>query len=166
MIEQVLLLTNDAVITSLSLLSKVDVLVEQLLSGERDGIDSLQAIVSDLSEPVGTGVFHHLETLNELGAWDMRASAQVNEVAASVCSDTLSISNLTSDGRDLEWVCAEEGQCFFLGQDKTFKSLLLAGNFLGALLNSGVVFLGEMLNDKSKHDLTLRSKRTAKIGML
>ena len=52
-IEQVLLLTNDAVITSLSLLSKVDVLVEQLLSGERDGIDSLQAVVSDLSEPVG-----------------------------------------------------------------------------------------------------------------
>ena len=88
----------------------------------------------------------------------MRASAQVNEVAASVCSDTLSISNLTSDGRDLEWVCAEEGQCFFLGQDKTFKRLLLAGNFLGALLNSGVVFLSKMLYDKSKHDLTLRSK--------
>ena len=75
MVEQALLTANDAMITPLSLLTEVDVLVELLLRGERDGIHALQAIVRSFTEPVGGRVAHDLETLNQFGGRDMRASA-------------------------------------------------------------------------------------------
>ena len=54
MSEQVLCLTNGTMITTLSLFSEVHVLIELLLRGERNGVDSLQTIIGDLSEPVGS----------------------------------------------------------------------------------------------------------------
>ena len=73
--EQVLCLADGTMITTLSLFSEVHVLIELLLRGERNGVDSLQTIIGDLSEPVGSRVFHDFEALDQLGGGDVRARA-------------------------------------------------------------------------------------------
>ena len=54
MIEKLLLLADDTMVTLLGLLAQVNVLVELLLRGERDGVDALQTIIRGLAEPVSS----------------------------------------------------------------------------------------------------------------
>lgn len=86
-------------VTPLGLLSELDVLVELLLRGEGYSIDALKTVIGSLTEPVGRRVSHHFETLDEFSGGNMRASAQINQVAALVSSHALSILDLSTDGR-------------------------------------------------------------------
>ena len=97
--EQVLLLSDEPMITSLGLLSELNVLVELLLRGERDGVDALKTVVGGLAEPVSRRVSHHFETLDEFSGGNMGPSTQINQVATLICSHALSILNLSVDGR-------------------------------------------------------------------
>ena len=97
--EQVLLLSDESMVTPLGLLSELDVLVKLLLRGEGDSVDALKTVVGGLAEPVGRRVSHHFETLDEFSGGNMRASAQINQVAALVSGHALTILDLSTDGR-------------------------------------------------------------------
>ena len=148
-IEQALLLTDDTMVAALSLLEEMKVLIELLLGGERDGINSLQTVIRDLAEPVSSRVFHDFETLDELRGWDMRARAHVNQITAAVCRDALAIFYLTIDHGLLERIMLEHFQSLLLRQNKAFKRLLFTCNFLGALIDRIIVFVREFLQFKS-----------------
>ena len=79
----------------------------------------------------------------------MRARAHINQITAAICRDTLAILYLAIDHGLLERVMFEHLQSLFLGQDKAFKRLLFTCNFLGALIDRLVVFIGEFLQFKS-----------------
>ena len=148
-IEQALLLTEDTMVAAFGLLKEMKVLIELLLGGERDGINSLQTVIRDFAEPVRSRVFHDFETLDELRGGDVRARAHINQITAAVCRDTFAILYLAIDHGLLERVMLEHLQSLFLGQDKAFKRLLFTCNFLGALIDRLVVFIGEFLQFKS-----------------
>lgn len=54
----------------------------------------------------------------------MGSRAQINQVTASVRSDTLAILDLGADGRHFEWVGLEEGQSLLFGQDEALERLV------------------------------------------
>ena len=148
--EQVLLLSDESMITSFGLRSELDVLVEFLLRGEGDGVDALKTVVGGLAEPVSSRVFHHFETLDELSGGNMRPSAQINQVAALISSHALSILNLSGDGRQLERISLEELKGFLLGEDEALELLILVCNFLGGFLNDGVILFREYLHKRRR----------------
>ena len=137
-------------VAALGLLKEMKVLIELLLGGERDGINSLQTIIRDFTEPVRSRVFHDFETLDELRGGDVRARAHVNQITAAICRDTLAILYLAIDHGLLERVMLEHFQCLLLGQDKAFKCLFFACNFLGALIDRIIVFVRKFLQFKSE----------------
>lgn len=143
MIEEILLLANDAMVTLLSLLSQMDVLVQLLLRGERDSVHALQTIVGGLAEPVGSRVAHDLKALDELGRWDVRASAQINQIATLVSSHALAVLNLGADRLDLERISLEECQGLLFRQDKALELLVITANLLCHFLDNSVVFFVE-----------------------
>ena len=134
-VEEVLLTTNDTMIALLGLLTEVDVLLELLLSRERDSVDALQTVVCGLSEPVRCGVTHDLETLDELGGGDMGACAQIDQVTALVNRDTLAILDLAGDSRNLEGVGLKHRQGLFFGKYETRELLVIAADFLRHFLD-------------------------------
>ena len=155
MIEEILLLANDAMVTLLSLLSQMDVLVQLLLRGERDSVHALQTIVGGLAEPVGSRVAHYFEALDQLGGRNVRSSAKIDKIATLVDSDALAILDLVADGLHLEWVVSEEVKSLLFGQDEPLELLILARDFLGSLLNNRVVLLGEDLKLTQKRNTVL-----------
>jgi len=134
-VEEVLLTTNDTMIALLGLLTEVDVLLELLLSRERDSVDALQTVVCGLSEPVRCRVTHDLETLDELGGGDMGACAQIDQVTALVDRDTLAILDLAGDSRNLEGVGLKHRQGLFFGKYETRELLVIAADFLRHFLD-------------------------------
>ena len=77
-IEQFLLLANISMISLLGLLHSVDVLVHLLLGWEGDAVHALQTVVAGLPQPVGRGVLHHLESLDNFGGWNVWSSTEIN----------------------------------------------------------------------------------------
>ena len=92
--EELLLLSNDAMVTLFCLFAEMNIFVHLLLRWERNGINALQTVIRCFTEPVGSRVAHDLETLDELGRWDVRARAQINQVTTLVSSHTLAVLNL------------------------------------------------------------------------
>ena len=107
MLEQVLLTANDTMITLLCLLSEVNVLIQLFLRRERNGIDTLQAVIGGLAEPVSGRVAHHFKAFDQLGRRNVRTSAQIDQITALVDGDTLAVLNLAREQRLLEWICLE-----------------------------------------------------------
>ena len=135
-------------VAALSLLEEMKVLIKLFLGGERDSINSLQTVIRNLAEPVRSRVFHDFKALDELRGGDVRASAHVNQITAAVCRNTLAILDLAINHGLLERIMLEHLQSLLLRQDKAFKRLLFACNFLGALIDRRVVFIGEFLQFK------------------
>ena len=107
MLEQVLLTANDTMITLLCLLSEVNVLIQLFLRRERNGIDTLQAVIGGLAKPVSGRVAHHFKAFDQLGRRNVRTSAQIDQITALVDGDTLAVLNLAREQRLLEWICLE-----------------------------------------------------------
>ena len=143
--EEVLILADEPVIAALSLLQEVQVLFKLLLAGEGDRVDPLQTVICHLSKPVGSRVFHHFESLDELSGGDVWPSAEIDQITTTIRCDTLSIFDLAADRGNLEWIGLKQVQSLFLSQDKALEDLFLAGDLFGAFVNRFVVFLGEFL---------------------
>ena len=123
-VKQILLAADDAMVPLLGLLADEYELVELLLGREGNGVDALQTIVGGLSEPVGRRVAHHLEALDEFSRGDVRARAQIDQVAAAVGSHGLAVLDLARDGLHLEGVGLEEGEGVVLGEDQALELLV------------------------------------------
>jgi hypothetical protein len=85
--EEVQLLAQLAVVALLRLLQQDEVLLQFLLLGEGDGIQSGELLALLVAAPVGTGHAHHLGGLDEGGVGDVRSAAQVGETALAVEGD-------------------------------------------------------------------------------
>ena len=106
-VEQVLVLTNQTMITLSCLLNEVDVLIKFLFRWESYSVDSLQTVIGSLSKPVSRGILHDFESLYSASVGHMRSSTQVNQVSVSVSSDLSSVRDLALNQLNLEWVVGE-----------------------------------------------------------
>lgn len=83
-LEELLVFSYIPVVSFGELLLALDVLVELLLGGKGDSVDSLEVVIGVFAEPVGGGVLGHLEGLHPVGVREVRARAQVDKLAATV----------------------------------------------------------------------------------
>ena len=79
--EEVELLAEDAVVARLDLFELLEVGVEVLRVEEGCAVDALELLVLLVAEPVGAGDGGDLERLDAAGGGDVRAAAEVGEVA-------------------------------------------------------------------------------------
>ena len=85
--EEVELLAEDAVVARLDLFELLEVGVEIFGVEEGGAVDALQLLVVLVAEPVGAGDGGDLEGLDAAGGGDVRAAAEVGEVAVAVEGD-------------------------------------------------------------------------------
>ena len=87
--EQVELLAEHAMVALLGLFELVQVVVEILLGEERRAVDALELRIFLVAQPVGAGDVQQLERLDASGGRDVRAAAEVGELAGLVDGDLL-----------------------------------------------------------------------------
>jgi hypothetical protein len=85
--EEVELLAEDAVVAGLDLFEFLEVGFEVLGVEEGGAVDALELLVVLVAEPVGAGDGGDLEGLDAAGGGDVRAAAEVGEVAVAVEGD-------------------------------------------------------------------------------
>ncbi len=78
------LLAEGAMVAALGLLKLAHVLVHLLFGVERGSVDALELGIAFLAEPVGSGDVEQLERLDFAGGWDVRAAAEIDELAGLV----------------------------------------------------------------------------------
>ena len=141
--KQFHLLANLAVVALLGLLKQHEVLLEHLLLGEGDTIDAGQLGAGLVTAPVSAGERHHLDGLDHASRGDVRATAQVGEVALGISSDVTVfqvIDELALEGLSL---VTEELQGVGLADVGTDNGLILLGEFCHLFLNLGEVCVGQ-----------------------
>ncbi len=87
--EQVELLAEQAMVALLGFFELVEVVVEVFLGVERGAVDALELRVLLVAQPVGAGDVEQLEGLDASGGRDVRAAAEVGELAGLVDRDLL-----------------------------------------------------------------------------
>mmetsp|Transcript_41823 Transcript_41823/g.105458 ORF Transcript_41823/g.105458 Transcript_41823/m.105458 type:complete len:304 (+) Transcript_41823:1919-2830(+) len=111
-------------------------LLEKLRIWERDSSQTLQNIIAVLAQPKGSTRPNHFESLDTASVWQMRTSAQIDEVTTAVDSASTTIRDLRANQVLLVLVVTEEVQRFLFGSDNALEGSLL---------------LGERLDKKLKH---------------
>jgi len=144
MAKKILLFADDAMVSLGGFFDKCNVLIELLLGGEGNTIDSLQTVIGCFSEPVGRRVLEDFEGFNTAGVGYMGASTQINQVAIAVGGNLTAVGDLVGDELNLEGILSEQSQSLFLTEDDPLEHLLLSDDFLCCLLNGFIVILREM----------------------
>lgn len=139
--EELLVLSNETMVTLRSKTTQLKVLIELLLLGEGDTIDALQRVVLLVSLPVGRGVVGHREGLDLRGVREMRATAQVDEGTTTVGSANRSVRDLIAQDLDLVLVILEHLQSLLLRDLQTLEGLLLTDGGSKELLELLVVLV-------------------------
>ena len=85
--EEFHLLADLAVVALLGLFQHHQVLVQHGLLGEGDAVDAGELLAGFVAPPVGAGKGEDLHGLDDLGVTQMRAAAQVGELAVGIVSD-------------------------------------------------------------------------------
>ena len=85
--EQFELFAQDAVVALLRLLDMAQVRVEVFLRKECGTVEALQLLAAGVVLPVRAGDAQQLERADLAGVWDVRAAAQVDELALAVETD-------------------------------------------------------------------------------
>ena len=81
---QIELLAEGTMIAALGFLKLAHVLVHFLLGVERSAVDALELGIAFLAEPIGSSDVEQLEGLDLSGGRDMRAAAEIDELAGLV----------------------------------------------------------------------------------
>ena len=100
--EQVQLLAEPAMVALLGLFDLGEVGVEVLLVEERGAVDALEHLAVGLPLPVGPGDREQLERADLAGVGDVRAAAEVDELALAVEAEDAVLVQLVVDVLDLE----------------------------------------------------------------
>ena len=133
--EEFHLLADLAVVALLGLLEHHQVFVQHGLLGEGDAVDAGELLAGLVTAPVGAGEGEHLDGLDDLGVAQVRAAAQVRELAVGVVCD----GTVFQLGNELLLVLValfgEVGQGFGLGDVDAAEVLLLAGEFQHLVLD-------------------------------
>lgn len=143
--EELLLLTNLAVIPLLSLSKEVLVLFKLLLVRERNTSNSLDGFVLAVTQPVSGRVPDDSEGLDVSGVRDVGSSAQIDEGTASIDSALGAIGHSLVDEVLLVLAVLEHLKEFILGHLQTLEGLLLLDDGARQLLESLLVLLSNNL---------------------
>ena len=82
--EEFQLLAQLAVVALLGLFHQGEVLVEHRLLGERDAVDARQHLTFLVAAPIGAGNRQQLDGLDRTRVGDVRAAAEVGEIAVGI----------------------------------------------------------------------------------
>lgn len=123
----------------------LQVLLHLLLGGETDTVHALEAVVGLLGEPIGTGVFGQLESLDQLGARQMRPSAQIDELATLVHGHIAALRHLVTDQLDLEWVVGKHLEGSGAINNNSLEPLLLGQDFRNHIFDFRELFAGNVV---------------------
>ena len=85
--EEVELFAEDAMVAARGFFKAGEVLVEIFLREERGAVDALELRIFLVAEPVGAGEAGDLEGLDAAGGGNVRAAAEIDEVAVAVEAD-------------------------------------------------------------------------------
>ena len=140
---QLLVLSDLSVVSLLGLLEPLHVLLQLLVVGERDTVDTLQRGVIGVSKPVGGRVFGDAHSLDLVTVGDMRSSTEIDKGSRTVGKTSLSIRNLVLDDLLLERVVFEQLKGLLLLERKALKGNLVTNHLLHRLLESGKVLVGD-----------------------
>ena len=145
--EQVELLAEQAMVALLGLFELVEVVVELLLGVERGAVDALELRVLFVAQPVGSGDVEQLEGLDASGGRDVRAAAEVGELAGLVDRDFfIGLGELLDEVALHEVAFGLEAlQAFGAGQKLARVGQVLLGELLHLLLDGFEVLGGEGL---------------------
>ena len=141
--KQLHLLADLAVVALLGLLEQHQVLVEHLLLGEGDTVNARQLRAGLVTAPVGTGKRHHLHSLDSACRGDVRATAQVREIALCISSNVTVFKVIDELALQALALVAEELQCVGLADVGTHDVLVLLHEFHHLLFNLGEVSVGQ-----------------------
>ncbi len=155
--EQVQLAAEPAVVALLRLLDLGDVGLELLLVEERGAVDALKHLAVGPALPVGTGDREQLECADLAGVGDVRASAEVDELALAVEAEDAVLVQLVVDVLDLERLAEVGDELPGLGdrQGEPLERLGVAGDLRHLGLDGGEVVLGEV--PAGDHDIIIEA---------
>ena len=150
--EELHLLANLAVVALLGFLEHDEVVVEHLLLGERDAVETLHLLAAGIATPEGTGNAGQLDGLDFARVHEVRATAQVGEVALciggdgavfEVLLDVLTLIGLTVGSKRLQGIG--------LGDLAAHNGLLLRSQLFHLSLNRWEVALLDALAIGQQH---------------
>src|SRR5256885_1600924 len=127
------------------LFDRMQVLLKVLLVEERRAIDALELRIFLVAQPVSTGDAGQFESLDPPGGGDVRATAEVNEIAVAVEGDWVARPGELLNEMDLHEVAfsAETGQTRIARDELTFELFVARGDFSHALFDLLQVFRSE-----------------------
>src|SRR5579859_5977927 len=123
----------------------VQVLLKVLLVEERSAIDALELRVFLVAQPVSAGDAGELKSLNASGGGNVRATAEVHELAVAINSDRIAGPGELFNEVDLHEVAfsAEAGQTGLARKKFALKLFVALGDFAHALFDLLQVFRSE-----------------------
>ena len=104
--EELEFLAEAAVVAALRVFDALEVVVEVFLREEGGAVNALELRVLLVAEPIGTRQAHDLEGLDAAGGGDVRAAAEVDELAVAVEGDFVAGLRELLDEVDLHEVVA------------------------------------------------------------
>src|SRR3974390_3009572 len=139
--EEIELLAEQAVVAALGFFELVEVVVELFLGVERGTVDALELQVLFVAQPVGSGDVEQLEGLDASSGRDVRAAAEVGELASLVDGDLFIGRGEMLDEVTLHEVTfgLEALQAFGAGQEFAGVGQVGFGELLHLVLDGGEV---------------------------
>ncbi len=143
--EEVELLAEDAVVAGLDLFELLEVGVEIFGVEEGGAVDALELLIVLVAEPVGAGDGRDLEGLDAAGGGDVRAAAEVGEVAVAVEGDFVAGFGEALDEVDLHelGVGFVVGEGLLAGLEDLDEGFVARDDFGHAGFDGGEVGFGE-----------------------
>mmetsp|Transcript_36100 Transcript_36100/g.83150 ORF Transcript_36100/g.83150 Transcript_36100/m.83150 type:complete len:238 (-) Transcript_36100:651-1364(-) len=137
--EELLRLANVPVISFGSFLLELLVLLEELVIGESNAVESLQRVQVLIAQPVCCRILCHQKGLGAVRVRQVGPAAQVNQISTAVATRESTIRHLVRDELNLERVLLEELQGLGFGHHAALKGLRLLADLLRVALNRGEV---------------------------
>ena len=143
--KEVELFAEDAVVAGLDLFKVLEVGVEIFLVEEGGSVDALELLVLLVAEPVGAGDGRDLEGLDAGGGGNVRAAAEVGELAVLVEGDFVAGFGEALDEVDLHELALRGvvGQTLLAGFDDLDEGLIALDDVGHADFDGGEVGFGE-----------------------
>ena len=144
-VEEVELDAEPAVVATSGLLALGDEGVELLALEERGSVDALQLFVALVAAPVDAGHPQQLDRAKPAGVGDVRAAAEVDEIAGAIDPDLLYLVAHAVDDVDLEGLVkiTEEPACIVPRHHLAFEGDPPLGQLLHPGLDPGEILLHE-----------------------
>mmetsp|Transcript_32132 Transcript_32132/g.52974 ORF Transcript_32132/g.52974 Transcript_32132/m.52974 type:complete len:231 (+) Transcript_32132:207-899(+) len=121
--HEFLLLANIPVVSFCSLFLEFLVLLQELVVGKGDAVQTLQRVQILISQPIGRRILRDHEGLGPVRVGQVRPAAEIHQVATAIATRLCSIGYLVRDQLHLEGILLEKLQRLFLGEHASLEEL-------------------------------------------